>query len=95
MKITLFAVRHENKVYEFREPIGIEISKGNGLWCLEYQHLECFEFDRSRNELITCFADSVNFLWMTYAICEDSKLDKGARGLKQKLLKLITVREMV
>lgn len=27
MKITLFALRYENKVYEFREPISVEIIK--------------------------------------------------------------------
>lgn len=94
MKITLFAVRHKNRVFEFKKPITVKISKENGLWYLDYQSLEWFEFDKNKSELIPCFADSINFLWTAYATCEDSKLDKGARQLKYKLLKLITVREI-
>jgi len=43
---------------------------------------------------IQAFASTVNMLWFAYAKCNDKKLDKGARELKQTVLRLVKRRKV-
>ena len=95
MKLTLFAVRHGNKVYEFREPIEAVLYHKDNLWIINSKTLESIDFASTKEDVLAYFANSISFLWNSYAMCEASSLNKGARELKQKLLKLITAREIV
>jgi len=95
MKITLFAVRHENKVYEFNEPLVVKIYKrGSDVW-LRCDYFDIIEMSIDYETVIWELESHINFLWDSFAQCHDCGLDFGARQLKQRLLKLITVREIV
>lgn len=59
MRITLFAVRHGNKVYEFGEPVSLEIRYSAKRW---YAHtnilsgLSTWTFAPKRRKILPCFA---------------------------------------
>ena len=95
MKITLFAVRHKNKVFEFAEPLSVTVEKQYGIWWLNGESIMTTEeFDRSPARVIQAFASTVNMLWFAYAKCNDKKLDKGARALKHEILRFVKRRKV-
>jgi len=83
----------ENKVFEFKTPQLLNFEKLSDCVRLIYPPLEIEEMASSEQQCLNELAGTLNFLWVAYATCEDSKLDKGARVLKQKILSLVSCRE--
>lgn len=83
----------ENKVFEFKSPQLLSFEKLSDCVRLIYPPLEIEEMASSEQQCLNELAGTLNFLWVAYATCEDSKLDKGARVLKQKILSLVSCRE--
>jgi len=91
MKLTLFAVRHGNKIYEFREPLEIDIKSRYYLSC---KYFNIIDAAPTLDELWGSFASWINFIWIHYAICNEP-MTHSAIDLKEKLLNLITVRKII
>ena len=87
MKITLFAVRHGNKVYEFREPVEVEVIKRGRMKniCCNFKGLYISDYAESYAKVFKQLGEVVNYYYNLAAQDE-----KG----KEFWLNLITVREI-
>ena len=93
MKITLFAIRHGNKVYEFREPVEIKIYKRGWTYNIKCDAVDIYVFDIDTDTALKSFANSLNFFWTNYVIY-NGRTDSRGIQVKEKLQNLITVREI-
>jgi len=96
MKITLFAVRHKNKVYEFREPVSIEVYYSRKRWVAHADilpTLSTWTFAPKRKKILPCFSKQISLLVKKFN--KKSTIRSGFDlQNRSKLLKLITVREI-
>ena len=97
MKITLFAVRHENKVYEFREPIVIEIIERGRKKIVHCSlgFLYICECATSYTKAIKKIGEAIDFYYKYYTDEIMAPIPRSDKARRKKFLKLITVREIV
>ena len=93
MKITLFAVRHGNKVYEFREPVEVKIYKTFPTYNIKCDEADIYVWSFDMDSAWKYFAESLHFFWTNYVIYNERTDDRGIQ-VKEKLQNLIIVREI-
>lgn len=99
MKITLFAIPYFNLIFEFKQPISVDIFQIKNECWLKWEEIE-LEVGLERESidvtsLIYVFSQHISILWDDFAKAPKSQLNDNGIKLKKKLRKLITVREII
>ena len=86
MMFVLDRVSYDGKCLRFREPIKANVTYRDNMYYCQNSDLGIISSSSSLDECIKDLQDEVVFLWNEYGKEEDSKLTKGAKELKAKIL---------
>jgi hypothetical protein len=88
-------LKYKDKIFHFKYPIRIflEHDAESGESYYTYPRWGLWGFGTSLRDALDDFADSLDFAWEEYALCNGSvKMTDGAINLKQELLQEVTVK---
>lgn len=77
---------YDKKVYNLKDYISGSVVANDGIFIIENEPLNIRSFGSTRAESEAAFVEELAFLHKNYVLEDDSKLSRGAKNLKRKLI---------